>query len=63
MQKPLTKKEQQFWERYIEWYFDHLQPPNVYDLARYMHKSPQLIQYYISALRRKGWIKSKRPNK
>jgi len=57
MRQPLTKKEQQFWERYIEYYLDNLKAPNVYDLARYMRKSPQLCQYYLTILKRKNWIK------
>ena len=55
--KPLTQKEQKFWERYIEYYLDHLKTPTREELARYLKTSPQRIQYYINILRKKGLLK------
>ena len=55
--KPLTQKEQKFWERYIEYYLDHLETPTREELASYMKTSPQRIQYYINILRKKGYLK------
>ena len=60
MKQLLTEKEQQFWEKYTQWYFSRIKAPSVYDLARYTKKSPQLWQYYLTIFRKKGWIKDKK---
>lgn len=57
MRKFLTLKEQKFWERYIEYYFDHLKNPTREELALYLKISPQLCQYYIGILKKKGYLK------
>jgi len=55
--KPLTKKEQKFWEKYIEYYLDKLKSPTREELSCYLKMSPQLCQYYLNILRRKGYLK------
>ena len=55
--KPLTQKEQKFWEGYVKYYLDHLRIPTREELASYMKTSPQVVQYYISILRKKGYLK------
>ena len=57
IRKPLTQKEQKFWEKYVEYYLNHLGTPTRKELASYMKTSPQLCQYYLSILRKKGYLK------
>ena len=55
--KELTKKEEEFWYRYLDYYFYHLKEPTRDELASYLKMSSQLCQYYVSILKKKGYIK------
>ena len=55
--KPLTEKEEEFYNKLIDYYIDHLKMPSREELASWMKMaSPQLVQYYLSILKEKGWL-------
>lgn len=56
MRKPLTKKEEQFFDKFYCYYLSRLKMPTREELGRYMKASPQVVQYYLNILREKGWI-------
>jgi len=57
MKKILTGKEQDFWDKLMDYYFEHLIMPTREEMSRYSKMSPQLVQYYLGILRGKGWLK------
>ncbi len=50
----LTPKEKEFYVKLIKYYTDHLVEPTREELSHYLKMSPQLCQYYISRLKKKG---------
>ena len=63
MKKILTKKEEDFWFKYIDYHFYLLREPTREEIAKFFDISPQLVQYYINILKVKGWIKDGRKYK
>ena len=56
MKKTLTEKEQTFWDKLQDYYFEHLILPTREEMSKYSKMSPQLVQYYLSILKKKGWL-------
>lgn len=56
MKKTLTEKEQEFWDKLQNYYFEHLLLPTREEMSKYSKMSPQLVQYYLSILKKKGWL-------
>lgn len=56
IKQDLTEKEKKFFWTMIQYYIDHLTPPTREELAKYSKTSPQLVQYYLTIFRKKGWL-------
>lgn len=63
MKTVLTRKEEEFYNKYIDYLRAHLKEPSREELAFWFKSSPQLVQHYLQKLKEKGWLLPKKKNR
>jgi dsDNA-binding SOS-regulon protein len=56
MKTVLTRKEEEFYDKYLDYLRAHLKEPSREELAFWFKSSPQLVQHYLKQLKEKGWL-------
>ena len=56
MKVELTRKEEEFYDKYVDYLRAHLTEPSREELAFWFKSSPQLVQHYLQKLKEKGWL-------